>query len=74
MLNKRLRACAIVLPLLSYGCQSLPPSPELTAPVMTSNCPPPPVPDAWWMAPDVPTLTEELLNDLSPSPSAVTAP
>ncbi len=74
MLNRKLRACVIVLPLLSCGCQSLPATPELPVPVTTTNCPPPPVPDAWWMEPDEPTLTEELLNELSTSPGAAIAP
>ncbi|KAB0546146.1 hypothetical protein F7R01_22175 [Pseudomonas argentinensis] len=74
MPKRKLRACVIALPLLSYGCQSLPPNPQMPTPISTPNCPSPPMPDAWWMEPEEPTLTEQLLNELSTLPNAATAP
>ncbi|KIP99828.1 hypothetical protein RU08_13285 [Pseudomonas fulva] len=66
MLKKLLPACVIVSLLLSYGCQSWSPAQVPAMPVV-AQCLPPPVPDAWWMEPAEPTLTQDLLNELSAS-------
>ena len=66
-----LLACAIALPLLTCGCQSYSPQPVQVSIVEQS---PPPAPEAWYMEPFAPTLTQELLNELSPSPTEATAP
>lgn len=36
------------------------------------GCQPPPAPEAWFMEPYAPTLTERMLKELSPSPEKVT--
>ena len=73
MLRKLLPACVIASLLLSSGCQSSLPTPPPVVAVAT-ECPRPPAPDAWWMAPAEPTLTQELLNELSASPTEATGP
>ncbi len=53
--------------LLISGCQSYstPPQPRIVA----VGCQKPPPPEAWYMAPYAPTLTQRMLNELSPSPT-----
>lgn len=69
-----LPVCVTVSLLLSCGCQSFSPAQALPEQATVGECLPPPTPDAWWMAPLEPTLTEALLNELSASPSAATVP
>ncbi|TBU76408.1 hypothetical protein DNK06_16185 [Pseudomonas daroniae] len=71
MPRKLLPTCVIALLLLNCGCQSYSPTlPPIQ--VVAAQDPPPPVPDAWWMEPVEPTLTADLLNELSASSSEVT--
>jgi hypothetical protein len=63
-------ACAIVLPLLMCACRSS--STPMTLP-QAVQCQPPPAPAAWIMEVRVPDLTRRMLNELSPSPTPVTA-
>ena len=67
MLNKSRLACATVSLLLICGCQSssLPLQPQLVA----VGCQPPPAPEAWYMQPVEPNLTQRMLNELSASPT-----
>lgn len=66
-----LLVCAIAFPLLTSGCQSYSTHPVQ---VSTAEQDPPPVPEAWFMESFEPTLTQELLKELSPSPIEATAP
>ncbi|AIL63220.1 hypothetical protein PSAKL28_40730 [Pseudomonas alkylphenolica] len=65
MRNRLKRACVTVLPLLIYGCQSS------LAPTPSPVCLPPPPPAAWIMTPYAPDLSQRMLDELSPSPTAV---
>jgi len=56
------------LPLLICCCQSSLPRIQPVA----AQCQPPPAPAAWVMQPYEPTLTQRMLNELSPSPTKVT--
>lgn len=65
---KKLRiACAISLLLLTCGCQSLSTPEPLPPRVVTVGCEKPPAPEAWYMEPYTPNLTQRMLNELSPS-------
>jgi hypothetical protein len=55
--------------LLSAGCQS-----ASVVAVPPPKCLPPPVPEAWIMQPVEPTLTQEILQRFSPSPTRGTMP
>ena len=69
MLKQLKRACVTGLLPLICGCQSsLPQQPARVVPV---GCQPPPAPEAWYMEPYAPTLTQRMLNELSPSPTTV---
>jgi ABC-type uncharacterized transport system auxiliary subunit len=68
MLKKTRLACAIALLLLICGCQSS--SPRVQP--VSVQCQPVPTPAAWFMEPFEPTLTQRMLNELSPSPIKVT--
>lgn len=59
-------ACALASLLLISGCQS-----RSTQPMQISatECHPPPPPEAWYMHPRVPDLTQRMLNELSASPA-----
>lgn len=69
MLNNLRLACGTGLLLLIGGCQSS--SPQQSARVVAVGCQPPPAPEAWYMEPYAPTLTQRMLNELSPSPMKV---
>lgn len=69
MLNKLRLAYVTGLLLLICGCQSS--LPEQPAKVVAVGCQPPPAPEAWYMEPYAPTLTQRMLNELSPSPTKV---
>lgn len=72
MLKKLKLACVTGLLPLICGCQSLS-TPDPSPPrVVTVGCEKPPAPEAWFMAPYAPNLTERMLNELSPSPTKVT--
>ena len=58
--------CAIALPLLMCGCQSL--STQPIQPV-AATCLPPPAPSAWFMQPVEPNLTQRMLKEFSASPA-----
>ncbi|MNC81836.1 hypothetical protein D3C75_1350970 [compost metagenome] len=60
------------LQLLICGCQSLSTPEPLPARVVTVGCEKPPAPEAWFMEPFAPNLTERMLNELSPSPTKAT--
>lgn len=62
-------ACAIALPLLMSGCLS-----SLTQPTLpkAAVCQPPPAPAAWIMQAYKSSLTQRMLNELSPSPMKAT--
>ena len=59
-------ACVTGSLLLIYGCQSSSPQPQPR--VVAVGCQPPPAPEAWYMESYEPTLTQRMLNELSPSP------
>ena len=64
MLKTTASALLASLLLLMSGCQSsstTPPSPS----VVTVGCQPPPAPDAWFMVPREPNLTQRMLNEFS---------
>jgi hypothetical protein len=65
-----LLVCVIALPLLTSGCQSYSMHPVQ---VSTAEQDRPPAPEAWFMESFEPTLTQELLKELSPSPIEATA-
>jgi len=65
-------ACVTGLLPLICGCQSLSTSEPLPPRVVTVECQKPPAPEAWYMAPYAPNLTERMLNELSPSPTKAT--
>lgn len=69
MLKKAKLACVISWPLAICGCQSLSTEPPLPARVVTVGCEKPPAPQAWFMEPFEPTLTQHMLNELSESPT-----
>lgn len=69
MLNNLRLACATGLLLLICGCQSS--SPQQPARVVAVGCQPPPAPEAWYMEPYAPNLTQRMLNELSRSPTKV---
>ncbi len=54
---------------LIVGCQS-----RSVVAVPPPKCPLPPAPEAWVMQAVEPTLTRDLLNELSPSPTEATTP
>ena len=62
-------ACAIASLLLSSGCQSLS-TQQLE--LRSAECQPIPEPEAWFMEPREPNLTQRMLNELSASPTTVT--
>ena len=64
-----LLACAIASLLLNSGCQS---SSTQALELRSAECPPPPEPEAWFMEPREPNLTQRMLNELSASPTAAT--
>ncbi len=66
MLNKIRLACVTGLLLLTCGCQSLSTPDPLPPRVVTVRCEKPPAPEAWYMQPYAPTLTERMLNEFSP--------
>jgi len=71
-MSKRSRlVCVIAWLLLICGCQSfsLPPKPPAA---VQCQPPPPPPPAAWFMAPQVPNLTQRMLNELSASQTPAT--
>lgn len=72
MHNKLRLACATALLLLTCGCQSFSTRDPLPPRVVTVGCEKPPAPEAWFMEPYAPNLTERMLNELSPSPMKVT--
>ena len=72
MLNRLRLVCVTGLLPLIYGCQSLSTLQPLPPRVVTVGCEKPPAPEAWFMEPYVPNLTERMLNELSPSPMKVT--
>ena len=72
MLNKLKLVCATGLLPLICGCQSLSTQEPLPARVVTVGCEKVPAPEAWYMVPSVPNLTERMLNELSPSPTTAT--
>ena len=72
MLNKLKLACVTGLLPLICGCQSLSTLELLPARVVTVGCEKPPAPEAWYMEPYVPNLTQRMLNELSPSPTKAT--
>ena len=59
-------ACVIVLPLLTFGCQSYS-TPRIQP--LAVQCLPPPPPAAWFMEVHEPDLTQRMLNELSESPA-----
>ena len=59
----------LICSLLSAGCQS-----GSVVAVPPPKCPVPPAPEAWVMQKVEPTLTRDLLNELSPSPIEETTP
>ena len=72
MHNKLRLGCATGLLLLTCGCQSLSTPEPLPPRVVTVGCEKPPVPESWYMEPYAPTLTQRMLNELSPSPMTAT--
>lgn len=72
MHNKLRLACATVWLLLICGCQSFSTPDPLPPRVVTVGCDKPPAPEAWFMEPYAPNLTERMLNEFSPSPMKVT--
>ncbi|MBN6791995.1 hypothetical protein JRG49_18680 [Pseudomonas fulva] len=72
MLNKLKLACVTGLLPLICGCQSLSTQEPLPARVVTVGCEKPPAPEAWYLAPYAPNLTQRMLNELSPSPMKAT--
>jgi len=72
MLTKLKLACVTGLLPLICGCQSLSTPEPMPPRVVTVGCEKLPAPDAWYMAPYVPNLTERMLNELSPSPTKAT--
>lgn len=71
MLKLRLVCGTGLLPLIC-GCYSLSMPEPLPPRVGTVGCEKPPAPEAWYMAPYAPNLTERMLNELSPSPMKAT--
>ncbi|MNJ63557.1 hypothetical protein D3C77_594700 [compost metagenome] len=69
MPNKLRLACVTALLLLICGCQSYSTPPPR---VVTVGCQPPPAAPAWFMEPFEPTLTQDMLNELSASPIEAT--
>ncbi len=69
MLKPIKRACVIALPLLICGCQSFS-MPRIQSVVV--QCPPVPVPAAWFMEERAPDLTQRMLNELSELPTPAT--
>ena len=72
MLNKLRLAFVTGLLLLICGCQSLSTPEPWPAKVVTVGCEKTPAPEAWYMEPYAPNLTERMLNELSASPTTVT--
>jgi hypothetical protein len=71
MLDKLRLVCVTGLLQLICGCQSWS-TPELSPPrVVKVGCEKPPAPEAWYMEPHAPNLTQRMLNELSPSPTKV---
>lgn len=69
MLKKLKLVCVTGLLLLMFGCQSLS-TPEPSLPrVVKVGCEKPPAPEAWYMEPYAPNLTQRMLNELSLSPT-----
>ncbi len=71
MLNKLKLACVIGWLPAICGCQSLSTPEPLPPRVVTVGCEKPPAPQAWFMEPFEPTLTQRMLNELSRSPTKV---
>ncbi len=71
MLNKLRLVCVTVLLPLICGCQSWSMQEPLPARVVMVGCEKPPAPEAWYMEPYAPSLTQRMLNELSPSPTKV---
>ncbi len=69
MLTKLKLAFVTGLLLLIYGCQSWSTLDPLPPRVVTADCEKPPAPEAWFMEPYAPNLTERMLNELSPLPT-----
>jgi hypothetical protein len=67
MRNRLRLACVTALPLPICACRSW----SSAAPAVAQCLPPPPA--AWIMAPYAPDLTQRMLDELSPSPTAATA-
>ncbi|MFK3906903.1 hypothetical protein ACI2KD_02420 [Pseudomonas monteilii] len=73
MLNKIKLACVTGLLPLVCGCQSSSIQEPLPARIVTVGCGIPPAPEAWYLTPYAPNLTQRMLNELSPSPMKATA-
>ena len=71
MHNRLKIACVTGWLLLTCGCQSLSTPEPLPPRVVTVGCEKPPAPEAWFMAPYAPDLTQRMLNELSASPTPV---
>lgn len=72
MHNRFKLACVTGWLLLICGCQSLSTPEPLPPRVVTVGCEKPPAPEAWFMEPFAPNLTQRMLNELSASPTTVT--
>ena len=71
MRNRFKLACVTGWLLLTCGCQFLSTPEPLPPRVVTVGCEKPPAPEAWFMEPFAPDLTQRMLNELSASPTPV---
>jgi hypothetical protein len=67
MPRKKLIACALIWPLASVGCTSIPPQTKIQP--VAVQCPVVPTPPAWMMESSAPNYTQRLLKVLSISPA-----
>ena len=72
MHNRFKLACVTGWLLLICGCQSLSTPEPLPPRVVTVGCEKLPAPEAWFMEPFAPNLTQRMLNELLASPTTVT--
>jgi len=68
IIKKLKLVCVTGLLPLMFGCQSLSTLDPLPPRIVTVGCEKPPAPEAWFMQPYEPNLTQRMLSELSPSP------
>lgn len=72
MHNRFKLVCVTGWLLLTCGCQSLSTPEALPPRLVKVGGEKPPAPEAWFMEPFAPDLTQRMLNELSASPTTVT--